>query len=66
MNNKKTYVATFWRSNPQVKNGGYYTTREFEATTKEQAEKQVKKYMKDTVYGGLSFIGIALKQKDSI
>lgn len=28
MSSKRTYIATFWRSNPQLKNGGYYTTGE--------------------------------------
>lgn len=29
MSSKRTYIATFWRSNPQLKNGGYFTTKEF-------------------------------------
>lgn len=27
----KKYIATFWRGNPQIKDGGYETTREIEA-----------------------------------
>ena len=26
----KKYIATFWRGNPQMKNGGYETTRDIE------------------------------------
>ena len=33
MNSKRTYVATFWRGNPQLKNGGYYTTKEFQSVS---------------------------------
>ena len=34
----KTYKAKFWRSNPQLKNGGYETERTIEAKTIRSAE----------------------------
>lgn len=40
MNSKRTCIATFWRSNPQLKNGGYYTTKEFQAMSHKAAERQ--------------------------
>lgn len=40
MSSKRTYIATFWRSNPQLKNGGYYTTKEFQSVSLQGATKQ--------------------------
>lgn len=65
MNSKRTYVATFWRGNPQLKNGGYYTTREFQAASHRAAEKQAERYMEGTVYGNLDLISVELKQENS-
>ena len=36
----KKYIVTFWRSNPQLKNGGYETTRIVEARTLASAQKK--------------------------
>lgn len=33
MSSKRIYIATFWRSNPQLKNGGYFTTKEFQSVS---------------------------------
>ena len=63
--NKRTYTATFWRSNPQLKNGGYYTTKEFQAVSHKAAERQAGRYTKDIVYGGLDLISVELKQENS-
>lgn len=52
----KTYTAKFWRGNPQLKNGGYYTTRDFEVENKREANKMVKDAIKHTVYGTFDFI----------
>lgn len=54
MSSKRTYVATFWRGNPQLKNGGYYTTKEFQAMSHKAAERQAERYTKDMVYGGFN------------
>lgn len=40
MNSKRTYIATFWRGNLQLKNGGYYMTKEFQAVSHKAAERQ--------------------------
>ena len=43
MGSKRTYIATFWRGNPQLKNGGYYTTKEFRAVSHKAAERQAER-----------------------
>jgi hypothetical protein len=65
MNSKRTYIATFWRSNPQLKNGGYYTTEEFQAMSHKAAERQAKRYTKDMIYGRLNLISVELKQENA-
>lgn len=74
MNNKRTYIATIWRGNPQLKNGGYYITKEFQAVShkaaERQAERQVERYTKGMVYGGMvygsfSLVSVELKQENS-
>lgn len=50
----KTYKATFWRSNPQLKNGGYETQYNIEAETKAGARKQAREYERRCVYGSLT------------
>ena len=57
----KTYIATFWRGNPQSKNGGYETTRTIEARTQASAEKKARAYEK-CIYGSMSLIKVELKQ----
>ena len=59
--NKRTYTATFWRNNPQLKNGGYYTTKEFQAVSHKAAERQAERYTKGIVYVGLDLINVELK-----
>lgn len=65
MNSKRTYIATFWRGNPQLKNGGYYTEKEFRAVSHKAAERQAERYTKNMVYGSLSLISVELKQENS-
>ena len=65
MNSKRTYIATFWRSNPQLKNGGYYTKEEFQAMSHKAAERQAERYTKDMIYGRLNLIRVELKQENS-
>lgn len=43
MSSKRTYIATFWRSNLQLKNGGYYTTKEFQSVSLQGATKQAER-----------------------
>lgn len=65
MNSKRTYIATFWRGNSQLKNGGYYTTEEFQSTSLQRATKQAERYTKGMVYGSLRLISVELKQENS-
>lgn len=65
MNRKRTYIATFWRGNLQLKNGGYYTTKEFRAMSHKAAERQAKRYTRGMVYGSLDLVSVELKQENS-
>lgn len=66
MNSKRVYVATFWRGNPQLKNGGYYTTKEFQAVSHKAAERQAERYTKDMSYGTLDLVSVELKQENRL
>lgn len=55
---KKTWLATFWRVNPQLKEGGYITTRTYENMTRKQAENKVIKTLTGQVYGSMEFISL--------
>lgn len=65
IDSKRTYIATFWRGNPQLKNGGYYTTKEFQAVSHKAAERQAERYTKGMIYGSLNLISVELKQENS-
>ena len=56
------FVATFWRSNPQLKCGGYWTTREIEARTVREARTQARKIEDSVAYGGMTLKGIERKE----
>lgn len=56
------FVATFWRSNPQLKNGGYETTREIEAKTIASARKKARDIENHTAYGGMTLKSIERKE----
>ena len=62
---KNVYIATFWRGNPQLKNGGYFTTKEFRSTSLQEATKQAERYAADTIYGSMVVKNIELKQENS-
>lgn len=51
----KTYTAKFRRDNPQLSNGGYYTTRTIKAKSKANAIKQAKK-LENCPYGSMTLI----------
>lgn len=55
---KKTWLATFWRGNPQLKEGGYTTTRTYENMTRKQAERKVKQAINGTLYGTFELISL--------
>ena len=46
-------------------NGGYYTTKEFQAVSHKAAERQAERYTKGMVYGSLDLISVELKQENS-
>ena len=54
----KKFVATFWRGNPQISGGGYYTTRVIEAKTLNSANKKVDEIEKGCLYGSMFCTGI--------
>ena len=64
MSSKRIYIATLWRSNPQLKNGGYYTTKEFQSVSHKAAERQAERYTKGMIYGSLNLISVELKQEN--
>lgn len=55
----KTYTATFWRGNPQLKDGGYVTERKIEAVSITQARKIAREeYESGCVYGTMTLLDI--------
>ena len=65
MNSKRIYIATFWRSNPQLKNGGYFTTKEFQSVSLQGATKQAERYAASNMYGGMAVKSVELKQENA-
>lgn len=65
MSSKRTYIATFWRSNLQLENGGYYTTKEFQSVSLQGATKQAERYAASNMYGGMAVKSVELKQENS-
>ena len=57
----KTYLAVYWRSNPQLKNGGYETTREIEAKTMPSARKKAQAIADACRYGSMELQRVLLK-----
>lgn len=54
----KKYIATFWRINEQLSNGGYETTRTIEARNLASAEKKALKITKACRYGGMELVNL--------
>ena len=54
----KKFIATFWRSNPQLVNGGYETTKTIEAKTIKSATKKANEIADRALYGGMSLVKI--------
>ena len=50
-----TFTATFFRRNPQSRNGGYNTTRTIEAKTIKEAMKKAKA-LENCVYGSMELL----------
>lgn len=58
----KTYIATFFRTNPQLANGGYETTRTIDAKTIASARSKANKISENCIYGGMNLISVELKK----
>lgn len=54
----KKYTARFWRENPQLKNGGYETTRTIEAQNAREARKKAAQIAGGCLYGGMTLLTI--------
>jgi len=54
----KKFIATYWRGNPQLKSGGYETTREIEAMTLVSATKKAEKKCDNVSYGSMFLLSI--------
>lgn len=52
------FTATFWRGNPQMKSGGYWTERTIEAKTVGQAAKKAHEIEKKCLYGSMTLKGV--------
>lgn len=58
----KKYTATYWRSNPQLANGGYETTRDIEAKTIASAKKKAREIAERQSYGGMELLKVEVKE----
>lgn len=65
MSSKRTYIATFWRSNLQLKNGSYFTTKKFQSVSHKATERQAERYAASNIYGGMAVKSVELKQENS-
>lgn len=59
----KKYTATYWRSNPQLANGGYETTREIEAKTIASARKKAREIAERSAYGSMELLNVEMKKE---
>lgn len=46
----KTYIVTYFRHNPQLKNGGYTSTCKIEAASIASARKKAREFCEGAVY----------------
>lgn len=54
----KVFEATIWRSNPQLKSGGYETKRTVEAKTENSARNKFDAMCDRVAYGGMSVLEV--------
>lgn len=59
----KKFTAKFWRSNIQLANGGYETTRTIEAKNLASARKKAEKIASQTAYGSMELLDVVLDEK---
>lgn len=55
----KKFIATYFRHNPQLKSGGYETTREIEARTIASAKKKAENI--NSLYGSMQLLKVEPK-----
>lgn len=56
----KSYKATFFRHNPQFKNGGYVTERKIEAVSLPSARKRAREISEHCVYGSMELLDMRI------
>lgn len=56
----KTYIATYFRHNPQFSNGGYETKRKIEAKTIASARKIARDLSEKAAYGSMELLKVEL------
>ena len=54
----KTYAVLFRRHNPQLRDGGYDTTRYIQAVDEDDAMRQVNGIINRVVYGQMEFLSM--------
>ena len=54
----KTYIVTYFRHNPQLKNGGYTSTRKIEAASIASARKKAREFCEGSVYGSRELLDV--------
>lgn len=59
----KSYKATFFRHNPQFKNGGYVTERKIEAVSLPSARKRAREISEHCVYGSMELLDIEMEDE---
>lgn len=57
----KSYKATFFRHNPQFKNGGYVTERKIEAVSLPSARKRAREISEHCVYGSMELLDVEME-----
>lgn len=57
----KSYKATFFRHNPQLKNGGYVTERKIEAVSLPSARKRAREISEHCVYSSMELLDIEME-----
>ncbi len=54
----KTYIVTYFRHNPQLKNGGYMSTTKIEAVSIASARKKAREFCEVAVYGSRELLDV--------
>lgn len=60
----KKYIATFFRSNPQLPRRGYITTRIIEARSITSARKNAREICDNVAYGAMKLLSVEKVEED--